>query len=162
MKTILLIVFGFIVIGIIIGILKRLSGGRSKADGLPYESRGSLLTAAEQVFYGVLVQALDGYRVMSKVRHNDVVDVRKGLKRPERQSALNRIQRKHVDFVVCEPADLRIVCVIELDDSSHEKADRQDRDALVDDILKAAGIPITHFPVKKSYTVEEIQTKLQN
>jgi hypothetical protein len=53
MKTILLIVFGFIGIAIIIGILKRLAGGRRKTDRLPYESRGSLLTAAEQVFYGV-------------------------------------------------------------------------------------------------------------
>lgn len=162
MKILLLIVFGFIGIAIIIGILKRLAGGRGKAKVLPYESRGNLLTAAEQVFYGVLVQALDGYRVMSKVRLSDVVDVRKGLKGPERQTAFNRIKSKHVDFVVCEPADLRIVCVIELDDSSHEKADRQDRDSLVDDILKAAGIPISHFPVKKSYTVEEIQAKLQN
>ena len=39
----------------------------------------------------------------------------------------HRINAKHVDFVLCCPATLRPLLVVELDDASHGRADRQER-----------------------------------
>lgn len=49
------------------------------------------------------------------------------------------------------------VCAVELDDKSHQRPERQDRDALVDSALAAAGLRMVRVSAKKSYNVEELQ-----
>jgi hypothetical protein len=41
--------------------------------------------------------------------------------------------------------------VIELDDSTHQRRDRRERDALVDSYLVEAGIEIVHYPAARRY-----------
>jgi very-short-patch-repair endonuclease len=148
-----------VVLAVIGAVLKNLF---PKGKGrLPYEKQPALFTPAERSFLGVLEQAVGNeFRIMGKVRLGDVVRVKAGLDNKVRQSALNKIQSKHVDFVACDPSDLSIQFVVELDDKSHEREDRQDRDAFVDKVMEAAGIPIIHFPVKKSYVVQEVRGAL--
>jgi hypothetical protein len=149
----MLVLFG---IGILIGKLKSLSAGASK--GLPYESRKNLLTLAERSFMAVLEQALEGtLRIMAQVRLADVVNVKNGLTPQARGAAFNRIQSKHLDFVVCDPKDFSILCAIELDDSSHAQERRQNRDEFVDGVMNAAGIKLHRFRVQKSYSIEEVR-----
>ena len=50
--------------------------------------------------------------------------------------------------------------MVELDDKSHQQADRVERDMKVDDALSQAGIPIFHFPAKTAYSVQDIQAKI--
>ena len=83
-----------------------------------------------------------------------------GVSNPARQQALNRIQSKHLDFVVCNPNDLTVQYAIELDDQSHDRAKRQGRDEFVDKALQAAGVPILHFSAKRSYAVAAVQQAL--
>jgi hypothetical protein len=52
----------------------------------------------------------------------------------------NKIDRKHVDFVLCNPETLRPLAGIELDDKSHERADRRQRDSFVEGVFEAAGL----------------------
>ena len=75
-------------------------------------------------------------------------------------AAFNKIQSKHLDFVVCDPDDLSIQFVIELDDKSHAKAKRQSRDEFVNQALAAAGVPLSRFPVKRTYSVQDIQNEI--
>ena len=56
-------------------------------------------------------------------------------------SALGKIQSNHVDFVICDQ-NLYIEAIIELDDNSHDKPDRQDRDRFVDDVLISVGYTV--------------------
>ena len=44
----------------------------------------------------------------------------------ENAAARNRIAAKHVDFLLCDPATMRPLAGIELDDASHARPDRQD------------------------------------
>ena len=126
-----------------------------------YYLRKSLFTAAERSFLGVLESALpSGVRVLGKVRLADVFGVVSGLERGERQGALNRITRKHVDFLLVSTSDLAPLAGIELDDSSHEEEDRHQRDAFVDEVFKSAGLPLLHVPVQKSYALADIKTKI--
>jgi len=134
---------------------------KQKPSTFPYESAGILLSPAERSFFGVLEQALGNtYRIFCKVRLADVLSVKKGA--ANWQTAFNRIQSKHLDFVICNPADFSILLAIELDDQSHEKPSRQERDDFVDKALETAGVRLVRFTAKRSYSIQEIQNALTN
>jgi very-short-patch-repair endonuclease len=122
----------------------------------PYRLREQLLSAAERSFFGVLRQSVDGdQQVFAKVRLTDLLLVPQGVK--NWQAHQNRIQSKHVDFVVCDNATTKPLLVIELDDSSHERARQKARDAFVDEAAGHAGLPILHVAVKRSYAAAELR-----
>jgi len=50
-----------------------------------------------------------------------------------------------VDFVVADVASGEALLVVELDNSSHQRPDRQLRDLVVNEVLRSAGIPIARF-----------------
>ena len=137
------------------------SSGGGQKTGLPYQSNSPLLTPAEVSFLSVLDAAVEGrYRVMAQVRLADILKVRAGLSSSEGQTARNRIQSKHIDFLLCRPSDLEIEAAIELDDSSHRRAKRKERDDFVDAAFISAGIPLHRFPVRRSYSVEAVKAEL--
>jgi very-short-patch-repair endonuclease len=147
------------VAAVVIVVVQRLLASRSgPASTFPYQKEWNLFSPAERSFLGVLEQAVgDQYRIMGKVRLADVIKVRFGMDRKDRQSAVNRIQSKHVDFMVCHANDLAVKYVVELDDQSHDRATRQERDAFVDQALQAAGVPVFHFSATRSYAVAEVR-----
>lgn len=79
-----------------------------------------------------------GLRVCPKVRLLDLVEPRKGEKY---MSLLGRIQSKHVDFVITDK-DLHIKAILELDDNSHNRPDRVERDNFVDEVLTSVGYKV--------------------
>ena len=119
------------------------------------------MSPAERSFYGMLSQAMGGeFLIMTKVRLADIVKVRRGMSRGQWRSAFNRIQSKHVDFVLCEPQQLDVKAVVELDDQTHEKPERRARDLFVDQVMDFTGIPIFRFSVKGGHSVTEIREAL--
>lgn len=151
-----------IMVVIAIGLLVALKARQTRTDhGLGFISRDVLFTPAERSFFGVLEQALDSrYRVFGKVRLGDIINPAKGLTASKRTTAQNRINQKHVDFVVCTAADLALIGVLELDDQSHGRADRAGRDEFVDRALTMANIPVVHFSAKKGYALQEVRARL--
>ena len=149
--------------GCIFVILKLLGlapGTDSAAAQLPYQRKDYLLTKAERSFFGVLQNAVGNrYLIFAKVRLADLVFLPRGTEK--RQSHFNRIQSKHIDFVLCDHDVVRPLLAIELDDSSHNRADRQDRDVFVDSALAAAGLPILHVPALASYNVQELANAIE-
>ncbi|MBR3404955.1 MAG: DUF2726 domain-containing protein, partial [Firmicutes bacterium] len=73
-------------------------------------------------------------------------------------SFFNRIKAKHTDFILVEPETLEVLAVVELDDPSHEREDRIERDEFVDHVYEAAGIPLLHIwmPIEE----EELEAEL--
>lgn len=98
--------------------------------------------------------------MFAKVRLANVIRPNAGLAPGPRQSALNRIVGKHVDFLLCRSDDLSIVCAIELDDSSHAKAMQKTRDQFVEAALQAAVVPLLRFPAKAGYRLEDVKSQL--
>ncbi|MBO6740218.1 MAG: DUF2726 domain-containing protein [Phycisphaerales bacterium] len=138
---------------------------KGRVDVSVYEQCDSFLSDAELNFYRVLVKVLahptDPHGapqavVMSKVRVPDLIQVKKGLDRSAWRSAFNRIKSKHVDFAICHPVTMQVLCGIELDDKSHNRADRQQRDTLMDAIYTAAGLPIVHVNCRRAYSIQEV------
>lgn len=124
-----------------------------------YKREPALFSPAERSFLGVLDQVLGSeYRVFGKVRIADLIKPDNGA---GRQAALNRIIARHVDFVVCDPGNLSVIGVVELDDKSHDRDSRRRRDALVDGAFGSAGIPIARFPARMGYNLAEIRDSVQ-
>jgi len=126
----------------------------SDPDPLPYRLRDDFLSPAEKSFYQVIKGMVGNYfTICPKVSLADLFFVT----RPnENKSAYNRINRKHVDFVVCDPKTMVPLFAIELDDSSHERADRVERDAFVDMVFEVAQLPLLHVPVQLNYNIREL------
>ena len=126
-----------------------------------YEARKGLFSPAERSFYGVLEQAVAGeFKVFGKVRLGDLIQPARGMSQSRRTGVRNRINQKHVDFVLCHPDTLAVAGVVELDDASHGRKDRADRDDFVDKALESAGVSVLRFPARKGYAVAEIQERL--
>lgn len=109
----------------------------------PYEKQ-FLLTKNEWAFYKELKKITDKYNlhILSKIRLADIVRVKKGLSNSEYMSAFSKIKSKHLDFVLANPENLAILCVIELDDSSHDKVNSQQNDYFKNKVLETVNIPL--------------------
>lgn len=136
------------------GLLGRAKASTQRPLEHPYGLRDDFLSHAELSFYHVLRSTLaQDVTIVIKPRLSDILFVRQPHKN---QGARNRIDRKHVDFLLCETATMKPRLVVELDDRSHQKKDRQDRDELVDGALRTAGLPILHVQAMKGYVPQEL------
>lgn len=123
---------------------------------LPYEARGQLVTKSELKFYKSLVKAVqDDFEIFAMVRIADLLRVEKGDK--NRRKWLNKILAKHIDFVLCDPGSLEPIVCIELDDPSHQRKDRIERDIFVNDAFDSAGLPLLRIPTQPKYRSREIR-----
>lgn len=107
---------------------------------LPYK-RKNLMTKNEWFFYKQLKPVADklGYSILCKVRVADLVDIDKGLDKSQWQTAFNKINKKHVDFILCKPENLYPELLIKLDDSSHKTDDVVKRDEFIENLYKKTG-----------------------
>lgn len=120
-----------------------------------YRSRRFLLTRNEKDFFQVF-RPLVGDRlvVFAKVRLADVLTCSASL---WDQGPGRKISQKHLDFVVCDLASSRIVAAIELDDRSHARPERRERDAFLDRIFREAGLPLMRFKARRNYEADELK-----
>jgi|SRR5690625_532402 len=120
-----------------------------------------LFSQAEARFFEALREAVPEFNVFGKVHLEDVITVQRSLPRSEWQAARNRIKPRHLDFVLTDPASSWIVCVIELDDSSHQSKRAQRADDFKDRALAAARVPVLRIRASSSYSVYELQRRVQ-
>lgn len=124
----------------------------------PYRVRDDFLSQAERSFYGVLkLVVADRAIIMSKVGLWDIFYV---AQPNENRGAKAHIDRKHVDFLLCDPQAIQPILGIELDDKSHQREDRQERDAAVDAVFEVAGLPLLHISVGHGYDTNDLVQKL--
>ena len=139
--------------------LGRTKGDQSHTNGMwPYKTRDGFLTSAELSFYGVLTSTIGSRAtICPKVGLRDLFWVAASQ---DYQAHWNRISQKHVDFLLCHPQTMQPLLAIELDDSSHSSPRRQHRDADVDHIFEAAGLPLVRVPTQRSYQTQDLSTGL--
>jgi len=129
-------------------------------NGIPYTSRRTLLSRGEFAFYHALMLALNGRCFVSlKTRLADILHCPKTL---WDQPHGRRLSQKHVDFVLHCPNTSRILGVIELDDVSHDRPDRRQRDRFVRRALAEAGIPFLRVRAAVSYPIDNLRDQLQS
>ncbi len=159
----LLIVALLVLVAVVVLIFLARTGSRTTVAQAPqYRRRPALFTPAERSFAGVLDQVLDArYRVYGKVRVADIIEPVPGKDRRLWQKAFNRINAKHFDFVICNSGDLVPVCVLELDDSSHQQRKRQQRDEMLQQICAQVQLPLIRVPAQKGYKLADVETYLK-
>lgn len=155
MELMLLGIVAIVVLALFV--VKTKAQRKSDDSGYPYLKQKALFTPAERSFLGILTQAVGNeVQIFGKVRVADILTPKKGMSRSDWQRAFNKISAKHFDFILCNKQDLSIICVVELDDSSHQSTSRKERDVFLVRACNSASIPLIQVPVKFSYDVGEI------
>jgi hypothetical protein len=131
-----------------------ITGRELEPDQLPYRLRDDFLSPAETSFYQVLKTTVGaGLIICPQVSLAAIFYVPHG---ESSQAYKNKIDRKMIDFLLCDPRTLKPVFAIELDDSSHARPDRQERDAFVEEVFAAAELPLVHIPARQAYNTNEL------
>ena len=147
---------GLILLGVAIFLLWRVLRRANPWSRTPYEQQDAFLSPAELAFYQVLDQLVGEYiAIRPKPAVREILRVRPQVRR-DRQKYFNWISQKHVDFVLCDRATMQVLCAVELDDSSHRRSDRRQRDAFMDKAFRKAKLPLFHIPCKRSYGAGEL------
>jgi hypothetical protein len=160
--TPLIIAFLVLAILCIIGIFsfyQRLSGAEKVI--LPYGVKPCLFTPTEKSFLDCLDSVLSpDIRVFAKIRLADLFSVEKTIDRSAWRSAFNKINGKHIDFILYNATDFRPLLAIELDDKSHDRNDRQKRDIFLNEIFATSHLPLIRFKAQKTYRAEDVAQRL--
>lgn len=104
-----------------------------------YERKSALVSRPEYEFLQVLRQvAPDKYEVLPQVALMSVIDKRTNA---QYRNELFRV----CDYCFVDRDTFEPLLLVELNDSSHKRADRKDRDEKVAAICNSAGLPLVTF-----------------
>lgn len=134
------LLFGAVVAFIVLVVLKS-AVNKNSASIYRYTKKKYLISRAEHEFYDALVAAVGGdFYIFAQVHLPTLLDHK--VKGQSWQGALSHINRKSVDFVLCDKSYISPLLAIELDDKSHLIEDRKERDNEVERILSEARMPL--------------------
>ena len=112
-----------------------------------YTAKYSLMSKTESDFFVKLERTVnERYYVFPQVHLSAILDHH--VKGQEWKYAFSHINGKSVDYVLCSKTTLKPTYAIELDDYTHDKADRHERDREVERIFEAANLPLVRFKNK--------------
>ena len=121
---------------------------QSRVKEYNYSRKKRLITKSELRFFHTLLKVVNGfYYVVPQVCLPALLEYK--IKGQNWKGAFSRIARKSVDYAICCRKKLVPVCAIELDDPSHNRPDRQERDRLVERIFAKVKLPLLRIPTSK-------------
>jgi hypothetical protein len=128
----------------------------------PYHVRDDFLSPAELNFYRVLCTATGDWAVICpKVSLGDLFYAQTA-DYATNTAYRNKIDRKHVDFLLCDAHTIRPLIGIELDNASHRSPSRRERDDFVEEVFQAAGLPLLRIDVHAAYSVRALAASLKD
>jgi hypothetical protein len=120
---------------------------------LPYRLRKQFLSFTELSLLSVLLEMAEGhYVVCPKVALNDIFYIQ----RPnENVHFYNKIFRKHVDFLLCEPDSMKPAFGVDLVKPISRETTRS-ADQFMEDLFLSAGLPLVHVPSSEKYELDDL------
>lgn len=108
-----------------------------------YKMKEEFITENELKLYKVLKKVAYELKldIFTQVALNRILEINN---RRKQQQLRNRIDRKSIDFVLYDERMKKIICCIELDDPTHEREDRIERD-LFKDTIKLIRIKVQNY-----------------
>jgi Protein of unknown function (DUF2726) len=155
-----LFLLALIILGILVEFVVRFTQKASDKilPSYHYRRREYFMTRHEAECYKALVQAVGNeYFIFPQAHLPTFIDER--LPGQSRFGARAHIHMKSVDFVLCDKENISPVLAIELDDWSHDLADRKKRDVEVERILEEAKMPLLRI-LDSQNLAEKISQKL--
>lgn len=146
-----------VVVGLLLATIFLITGAfalllkRSPQPLYKYKAKRYVMTRTEADCYRKLQKIYaDHYVIVPQVHLSAIFNHK--IKGQNWRAAFFHINGKSVDFVFLDDRTLQICFALELDDSTHDRADRVARDAEVNAIFKQAGLPLyrIRYTLKKS------------
>lgn len=161
-----IVVFALFAVGLYVVITR---GGEEDSEDrrktvYQYSAKRFFLTRAEHEYYDALVAVVGtSYYVFPQVHLPAIVGSK--IVGQNWNAAFRHINGKSVDFVLCDKAYISPKLAIELDDKSHERPDRIERDSEVERILQQAGVPLLRLEnsgaIDRSSLLAQINARLK-
>jgi len=122
-------------------------------ERLPYRLRENFLSTPELALLRALQEMVGRhYIICPKVALNDIFYIA----RPnENVHFFNKIFRKHVDFLLCEPPTLRPAIGVELV-KPVARNETRDADQFMQDLFLSAGLPLVHVRSSEHYSENDL------
>lgn len=122
-------------------------------ERLPYRLREQFMSTPELALLRVLQGMVQNYYIICpKVALNDIFYIA----RPnENVHFFNKIFRKHVDFLLCEPDTLKPAFGIELV-KPIAKNETREADKFMQELFLSAGLPLVHVPSNDHYDGDDL------
>ncbi|OJF69171.1 hypothetical protein BK026_10390 [Alteromonas sp. V450] len=155
----LAIILLMLLIVVALGAIKLSDGGVA----FPFRRKPQLFTPVEHSFLNLIEQAMGReFRIVCRVRLNDLVSVRQSTSKKMASQALSRASSRQLDFVLVDKQDMTPVLAIDLVHSQGKDGYKAQKDWFVTGALDAAGLPHARIKVKSGYSVEDIRDCLEN
>lgn len=145
-------------------LLALLLGARSHEPVTPkqrtrqYFPKGLLRPNTELRFYAMLKQAVPEFDVLPQVCMGALVDPPAHYSPTYKERARYKYQSKMVDFTIFDANNNRVVCLVELDDPTHDNI--REKDAERDAITAEAGYRTVRWDVRALPTLEQLRVSL--
>ena len=127
-------------------------------ERLPYRLREQFLSTPELALLRTLHEMVgERYVICPKVALNDVFYI---VRPNENVHFFNKIFRKHVDFLLCDPNTLKPVIGVELV-KPITRSETREGDQFMEDLFLSAGLPLVHVPSSERYTQQDVAELFQ-
>lgn len=127
-------------------------------ERLPYRLREQFMSTPELALLRTLQEMVGNrYVICPKVALNDIFYI---VRPNENVHFFNKIFRKHVDFLLCDPKTLKPVLGIELV-KPVSRSETRDADLFMQDLFISAGLPLVHVPSNERYSVQDVAELFQ-
>ena len=160
--TKLLILAGVVIVLVVVLALARAvfeGGADDEKKRYQYKRKNFFLTRAEHECFDALMAAVgNDYLIFAQVHLPTLIDNK--VVGQNWRGAFRHINGKSVDFVLCDKAYISPKLAIELDDKTHERPERQERDVEVERILQEAGVPLLRLTNKGSFDPDELSQQI--
>ncbi|HLF75684.1 MAG TPA: DUF2726 domain-containing protein [Anaerolineales bacterium] len=120
---------------------------------LPYRLREPFLSASELSLYRALLElAEDRYVICPKVALNDIFSI---VRPNENVHYFSKIFRKHADFLLCEPKNLKPAFAVQLVKPT-ARSETSESDQFMKDLFQGAGLPLVQIPSRERYRITDL------
>lgn len=128
-----------------------------------YKPKRYVISKNELKFYSILLEIAKELNliVFAQVSLYNILETRPNLDYKTRITYFNKIASKSIDFVLVDKENCRIKLCIELDDCTHQKPERVNRDIFINQLFKELEIDLLRYPAYKVYYKETLKKKIQ-
>jgi hypothetical protein len=131
---------------------------KDRHERLPYRLREKFMSAAELALFRTLLgMAGDHYIVCPKVALDDIFYI---VRPNENVHFFNKIFRKHVDFLLCDPKSLQPSIGVDLV-KPVAKNETREADQFMEELFLSAGLPLVHVPTAQTYAQSDLTELFQ-
>lgn len=123
-------------------------------DFSKYVTNNYIMTSTELKFYRELKKVTDKLEltIFSQVNMERIINVSNN-----NMSDRNKIKSRSIDFAIVNNKNCKIICCIELDDYTHNRAKVKKIDNFKNKVFEHVKIPLHRIQVNSFYNLEELE-----